>query len=423
MAANWRDARREVAPAPPPLGTPGGLSTSRQALQDAIDRMRTRLAGDPADGPAAVTLADALMRQARVTGNAGLVAEAAQALAVAIDRNPEDYDARCMMGSVYLAQHRFREAVSWAERAISMRPADAWNYGVQTDALVELGEYDEAEATLAAMMARRPGAPAYARASYLLELNGDLPGALAQMRMAAEATSPHDPESQAWHYAQTGDLFLQMGRVREAEREYARALFVFDRHPFAAAGLARVQAAQGRLAEAAQSYEALLATAPSPEVAAALGDVRMALGDVAAAERSYVLAEAGWRVDVPQPSLLARFLAERNHKPDEAYDTARRAAADRRDIFTMDTLAWAAFRTGRIDEAVQASRSSLRTRTADRRILYHAAQIARAAGDDDGARKLVERALTGHPQFDPVLGPEAHALAADLSRTTSLAQR
>jgi tetratricopeptide (TPR) repeat protein len=423
IVANWRDARRTLPPPILPLGTPGASDTSRPALEDLIDRMRTSIAADPSDGAAAITLADALMRQTRVTGNAGLVVEAERALRSALDRDPENYEARRLMGAVYLAQHRFREAIAWAKRASAMRPSDAWNYGVQTDGLLELGEYERAETTLAAMMERRPGAPAYARASYLLELRGNLPGALAEMRMAAEATSPHDPEAQAWHHSQIGDLLLQMGQVTEAEREYARAGFFFERHPFAAAGLARVKAAQGRLVEAAHAYEMLMATAPSPDLAAALGDVRTALGDNARAEQSYALAEAGWRVDVPQPALLARFLAERDRKVDEAYEIAVRAAADRHDIYTMDALAWAAYRTGRIAEARRASTMALRTNTADRRILYHAAEIARAARDDAGAARLVERALDGHEQFDPVLGPSAVALQRQLSRAANLARR
>ena len=61
------------------------------------------------------------------------------------------------------------------------------------------------------MMQLRPSAAAYARAAYARELQGDLDGALRLMQMAADATSPHDPESQAWHYAQVGDLLSSDG--------------------------------------------------------------------------------------------------------------------------------------------------------------------------------------------------------------------
>ena len=58
------------------------------------------------------------------------------------------------------------------------------------------------------MMRIAPSAAAYARVSYAREISGDLDGALRLMQMALDATSAHDPESQAWHHAQVGDLHL-----------------------------------------------------------------------------------------------------------------------------------------------------------------------------------------------------------------------
>ena len=94
------------------------------------------------------------------------------------------------------------------------------------------------------------------------------------------------------------------------------------------------------------------------------------------------LAEAGWRVDTPQPALLARFLAEHDRGAEEAVRMAEQAAVDRHDIFTEDALAWAYFKAGRVKDAAVAMRSALRTGTKDPTICGHAAAIARmrAAG-------------------------------------------
>ena len=74
-----------------------------------------------------------------------------------------------------------------------MRADDAWVYGVIGDAHVERGEYDAAFDAFDRMAAIKPTAAAYARVAYARELQGDLPGALRTMQMAAEATSAHDP--------------------------------------------------------------------------------------------------------------------------------------------------------------------------------------------------------------------------------------
>ena len=64
---------RQKQVAVPMLGGPGAAATSRDGLTSTITQMEARLAAKPDDASAAVMLADALLRQTRVTGNAGLV--------------------------------------------------------------------------------------------------------------------------------------------------------------------------------------------------------------------------------------------------------------------------------------------------------------------------------------------------------------
>ena len=415
-AGVWiRDARPTRAYAAMPLaaGTPGGAPTSRDGLAQTIAALERRIADEPGNGVAAARLADALMRQARATGNAGLAIQAEGALRGAIAVSPS-YEAQRMLGAVLASQHRFRDAIAAATAARTMEPADAWNEGVIGDAHLELGEYDAAFDAFDAMMHKRPSAAAYGRASYARELQGDLDGALRLMQMAFDATSAHDPESQAWHHAQVGDLHFQMGHLADAEREYRYALFTFADHPLAVAGLARVDAARGDLAAALAGYEKLQASAAMPEYAARMAELEQALGRPVDAARHFALAEQGWRNDMPEPTHLARLLARDPKRAADALVVAEQAAATRQDIFTMDAVAWAAFRAGKLPRAIEASRLALRTGTRDRALLYHAAAIAAASGDRARARTLVGRALDGHPTFDIVLAPEAQALRATL---------
>ena len=139
-----------------------------------------------------MALADVLMRQARVTGDATLPRRAEVALTGTIAAT-DSYLARRMLGAVYLAQHRFLAALEAGRRAQPFRPDDPWNYGVIGDAALELGRYDEAFAAFDRMASLKPTAAAYARIAYARELQGNLGGAVTAMRMAIEATSPQDP--------------------------------------------------------------------------------------------------------------------------------------------------------------------------------------------------------------------------------------
>jgi len=339
--------------------------------------MRERVAAAPDDASSAVVLADALLRQTRVSGNAGLAKDAERVLLAVLERDSERYDARRMLAAAYLSQHRFADALREAERCRTMRTDDAWVWGVIGDAHIERGEYEAAFDAFDRMASIKPTAAAYARVSYARELQGDLEGALQTMQMASEATSPHDPESLAWHHAQLGHLYLEMGQLGRARREFLAAGHTFPGHPFAEIGRARVAEAAGDLRTALDIVMAMLETSPTPADLAYAGDLMTKLGQREGAERQYRLAEAAWRTDAPEPSRLARFLAERGRQLDEAITIGEKARVNRNDIFTADALAWAYFQTGQLDKARSMIALALRTGTRDRVIRAHASEIAR----------------------------------------------
>ena len=220
--------------------------------------MESRLAEHPDDAQSALLLADALLRQARATTDGRPAGRAATVLAAVLNNEPDQDDALRLLGAVHLSRHMFRDALEVAKRARDARPSDAWNYGVMGDALLELGEDDEAFRAFDTMVTLRPNADAYARVSYGRELRGNLPGALDAMQMAADATSGHDREAKAWYTAHVGELHLRMGRLADAEREYRRAAFYFPDYPHATVGLGKVKAARGDTSAALEIFKAQL---------------------------------------------------------------------------------------------------------------------------------------------------------------------
>ncbi len=403
-------------------GSSPNTATDRETLVRTISTLRARVARQPDDLAAAQALADALLRQARITGNGGLAVDAERVLRTGLREAPGDYDTRRMLCAVLLSQHRFRDASELAEALQRERPADAWNSGVIGDASIELGDYDRAFDAFQRMIDTRPDAAAYARASYARELQGDLDGALAMMRMAAEATSPKDLESLAWHHAQIGNLLLQLGRTDEARRSFERAAHFFPGHPFPVVGLARTRAASGDLIGALHDCESALAVTQTLPLAALAGDVALRLGRPEEAERYYAQAEQIAREMVSSEGTLARFLSERHRKPAEALALARQLAATRDDIFTDDLLAWACFNEGQSSEARAASARALRTGTRNPAILLHAAAITASGGDEAGARRLLRESIAAGAGADALLGPLVMGVQARVRGHVELAR-
>ena len=376
----------ERPPAAPGVGRLSALSTAPDALDRIIANGRARVAADPGDGEAAVLLADALMRAARVHSDASLPIEAERALRATLQHDPTDYTATRMLGVVYLSQHRFAAALEIARKSSQLNPADAWNHAVAGDALLELGRYDEAFEAFDHVMRLRPDAAAYARVAYARELQGDLEGAASLMKMAAEGTGSHDPEALAWTYAQLGNIYLQQRRLDDASREFDRSEYTFPLHPYARAGRVRLLIARQQFRQALNLVDGGSRT---PETAAIKGDILATLGNAAGAEAAYAESERlereGWAQEQPQPGALARFLAERGRNLPEAVKLAETAAAERQDINTLDALAWSYYRVGRVNDAATAIARATRTGTADVRIRCHAKVIAAtASGASDG---------------------------------------
>ncbi len=380
VAANIREGRSSGRPSsvPPPLGAPGAPMTSREGLAKRVADMEARLAKRPADVGSSVLLADALIRLSRVTGTAGTTVRAEQVLSAAAREAPGNYDVLHAQGALLLSQHKFKEALAVAEQCRAQRPSDPTNFGVLGDAHLERGEYDAAFDAFDQMMRLRPNAASYSRVAYARELQGDLTGALQSMTLAADASAGSDVEGTAWYHAQVGELYLQLNKPDDAMREFATASHAFPGHPFAVRGYAKALVATGNPDQALSLLQDLVKTSPTPELYAQLGDLLTALGRPADATRQYALAEAAWRSDAPEPKNLARFLAERRWKLDEAVQIAEGAAAVRQDIFTQDALAWAYFQSGRIDDARRTMALALRTGSRDPDLRRHAAAISKA---------------------------------------------
>jgi tetratricopeptide (TPR) repeat protein len=284
-----------------------------------------------------------------------------------------------------------------------MRPDDHDNYGAITDALVELGDYPAAIESAQKMVDQRPDSASYARVSYLRSLHGDGVGAVAAMRVAVQAANPNDPEGAAWCRVHLGDELMNVGRKREAVREYDSALLIFPGYPLALTAKARAYVGDGELQKAAELYERAQNRVPLPDIAIALGDLYAKLGRVEEAKRQYELVnfvERDSSASGTYSRQLAMFWVDHDQKLPEALAIVERERAIRRDIYTCDALAWIQFKNKRIEEAKTSINEAMRLNTRDARLYYHAGMIYKAVGDHRKAKQFLAKALEINQFFD-----------------------
>ena len=367
-------------------------------------------------------LASAYVQKARETGDPTYYARAQDAADAALRIDPQNVEALISAGTLANARHQFREALAIGQRAKDLSPSVARVYGVIADAQTELGMYDDAVATLEAMVNLRPDLGSYSRISYARELHGDLDGAIEAMQLAVTAGG-QTTENSAWVRVQLGNLFFEKNDLAGAEREYQATLAILPDYVYAQAGLARVRAAQGDTSTAIGLYQQAIARMPLPEFVIGLGELQEATGDTAGAAKQYELVRAMQQLfksnGVDTDLELALFDADHGGDPAATVTLARAAYQRRPSVKAADTLAWALFKAGQIEEARRYAAEAVRLDTKDAVMLYHAGMIARAGGDGAGARDYLNRALTLNPHFSPLFAPQARQALAALSAAAS----
>ena len=394
MTAAALETDRPDAPKPGRAGPPTAERTIK-AAQDAIRR-------DPNSERAYAALAGASLERSRETGDPTWYAKADEAATRALAIAPDNVQAIDALATLANTRHRFAEGLRLARRSSALEPDHFAPLGIVSDALIELGRYREGFDTVETRLGLKPDASSYSRASYVAELQGDRPGAIALMRQAVEAGRPGS-EPRAWSQVQLGLLLFGSGDLAEADRQMRTALAERPGDARANAGLARIEAARGRLGRAASLYQIALDTTPLPEYAAALLEIDRSRGasDRVRADVELLRAmerlqeQAGVRID------LDRALINADLRRPTAADVARTRAAytSRPGVVGDEILGWVLTRSGRCAEGLRYARRSLRLGTQDAMMLFHAGAAAHCAGNTSLARTWLGDVLRLNPRF------------------------
>ena len=352
------------------------------------------------------------MQRARLTGDVSDAQRAEQdarrSLALRTQHNGGTF---VTLAASLLEQHRFGEARDIARQLVAGQPDVEMYHSLLGETQLELGDYDGARASFAAVLTPTASSGTLAGAARWAELQGDLREARRLLRIgrAKIASQPEVPkEETAWFDMREGDLALQMGQVTAAEAAYRRGLALAPTDYRLLAAMSRLSAARGRQDEAISYGEASIATVLDPGTLGVIADAYTARGDTARAseyDRTMEVALSG------QPGAYHRawslYMLDHGRRVNEIVDRARVELKTRRDVYGYDIVAWALHKANRNAEAQSAMAAALRLGTRDPLLLYHAGTIAYGAGDEDGARGYLTAAL----ELDPVSRPRYAAAA------------
>ncbi len=416
------------------------IMAQRNSTDNLIRNLQTRVKINPEDYAGFDSLGAAYLQKGRETGDSADYELAKIALGKSLDllsNDPAAASAMTHMAVTCMAEHRFEDALAWAQNAIALGSGDPSPWAIAGDALADMGDY--AGAADAYSNLQRPHASeaeklaiSYqreSRMSFLRFIAGDTQGAI-QLMSSALSTSieTHMPaENIAWTQYQLGEELFQTGEIPPAEKAYLAALDEYPGYYRALAGLGKVRAAQGRYTDAAELFKAALAVVPYPEYAAALGDVYQKIGEPEEAREQYELVEFIGHLSQINQQIhnrdLALYYADHEVKLGQSLALARKELEVRRDVYTWDVLAWSLFKNGEFPEAAGAIEHALAQGTQDAAICFHAGMIYERLGESARAQAYLERALSINPHFHISHAETAAKLLASLKTNASVVNR
>jgi tetratricopeptide (TPR) repeat protein len=398
------------SPVPAALFIPHATGTER-----VIQTMQSRVQRDPKDPAAYSALGAAFFQRARETGEVEDFQLAEQALNKSLDLNNADFSADAAystMAEVCMGEHRFSDAITYAQKALALGSGDLSSFAIVGDANADMGEYERAAVAYSRLDISGDSASqprnVYvrdSRTSYLKFVSGDTAGAIQLMQSAVAAgTEARLPaENLAWLYYELGEYEFQAGDVGAANNAYLAALNIHPGDYRALAGLGKLRGNQGRYAEAIKLYQGAIAIVPMPIYVAELGDLYTKAGNPAEARKQYQLVQyiglLGHINQVLHNRDLALFYADHDMKLDEALALAHKEFEVRHDIYTWDALAWALYKNGKYQEASDAIENALRPGARDALLFFHAGMIAGRLGQNALAKDELQAALSINPRF------------------------
>lgn len=381
----------------------GEVSPSSEFLNAlrAVDYYRDEIKKHPDRVKNYIALAQLYQQEARVTANeAHYLPKAQYLLTEALRRNPEDIEALTAQAALYMTYHQFKQAKEVISKVIAKNDFNAAAYGVLVDALVELGEYETAVKACDKMLSIRPDIRSYSRASYLRELHGDIPGAIAAMRLAADA-GVTGQENRAWTLSNLGNLYLQQEKVDTA-------LFIFkgileERPLYAPAivGIAKIKTLKKEYSEAIKLLADAYHSTPYHGLLEQLAAVFRYAGMNEKADSAASLVLKGFEDDLRMGhnayGEFAAFAIQHNTELKKGLEYAQKDYEYRpENIKALETYAWALLLNGNPELAAPLIEKAMRLQTKTPQLLYRAGIIFQQSGNDAMAKELLKEAMKQH---------------------------
>jgi len=358
--------------------------------------------------------------------NGGESAMAASSLNDALVHDPGFVWAYLALGELHAREGNPKLALEFSQKALARNPKFLPAILLQSDAYIQMGEYEDATSVLTRTAGSQPTNPAvqerfasiavsqkkYTKAEQHLEralsVKPDyVPALAALVRVYGLQKRPIErtiarveqqiksaPKESAF-FEILGDLYFSNKELAKAEQAFSDAVLLNTSASQSRLRLAQVYAAEGKLPDAIRDAREI--TQQHPDFLAAylvLGRFYEQAGAISEAEKVYQEALAKNGDFAPALNNLAWLYCEHGSNLDLALSLAQKAKAKLpNEPSVSDTLGWIQYRKGLFDSAAQLLQETAAQAPMNATYQYHLGMSLWKAGRPNDARHSLQRAL------------------------------
>lgn len=286
------------------------------------------------------------------------------------------------LGRNYIAQHRFKEALALANKALAIGEGRKETQKLLFDVQMELGNFAEAETNLNAIKDMKDY-------DYLIRLakwndhKGDLKTAITFMEKARDIAEKEDNKTlKIWSYSNLGDFYGHAGMIQESYDSYLKTLAIDPNYSYALKGIAWIVFSHERnTTEAKRIVEAIEVTHNTPDFFLLKSQIAQFEGnqkEADANEKAYFNMLKTINYGAMYNKYNTLIYADEKANASKAVSIAKIEVDHRPTPDSYDLLAWSYLNIGQPKKALKIAQAHVVGKSHEPKVQYHLAMIYKA---------------------------------------------
>jgi tetratricopeptide (TPR) repeat protein len=318
------------------------------------------------------------------------------------------------LGRNYIAQHRFKEALDLANKALAIGEGRKETQKLLFDVQMELGNFAEAESNLNALKDMNDY-------DYLIRLakwndhKGDLKTAITFMEKARDIAEKEDNRTlKIWSYSNLGDFYGHAGRIQESYNSYLKTLAIDPNYSYALKGIAWIVFSYERnTKEAKRIVDAIEITHNTPDFHLLKSQIAQFEGNKVAALQSRnayfaMLEKNNYGAMYNKYNTL--IYADAKETAPIALEIAKIEVDHRPTPDSYDLLAWSYLNMGQKEKALAIAKKYVVGKSSEPKVQYHLAMIYKSNNEYQKVAPIKEELLSSIYELGPNLEKKVNQL-------------